>query len=228
MSPLTHAGLVSPEVYVDSVIFQLIDDELAVLLTQRVDEPFKNMWALPGGLNPAGETTYQAMERILQEKTSLKATQLGFIEQLYTFDTVTRDPRGDSISVVYLGVSKNLTPKATKTSRNAQFFPVKHVPKLGFDHNEIVEYAHERLAAKLSYTNSVFALMPRLFTLSQLQVAYEAVLGRKLDKRNFRKKFLSLGLIKPSSEFFMDGAHRPARLYKFSNQELEYLSRSFD
>ena len=138
MSPLTHNGVVSPEVYVDSVIFQLIDNELAVLLTQRVDEPFKNMWALPGGLNPAGETTYQAMERVLEEKTSLRAAQLGFVEQLYTFDTVTRDPRGHSISVIYLGVSKNLTPRATNTSRNAKFFSVRHVPKLGFDHNEIV------------------------------------------------------------------------------------------
>lgn len=217
-----------PEVYVDSVIFQLIDDELAVLLTQRKDEPFKGMWALPGGINPAGETTFQAMSRILEEKTSLKVAQLGFSEQLYTFDTVTRDPRGHSISIVYVGVSKNLIPKATKTSRHTQFFPLSHVPKLGFDHNDIVTYAHERLAAKLSYTNAVFALMPRLFTLSQLQVAYEAVLGKKLDKRNFRKKFLSLGLIQPTSEFHMEGAHRPARMYKFNSQELEYLSRSFD
>jgi len=225
---MSSASVQSPEVYVDTVIFQLIDNELTVLLTQRTTNPFKGLWALPGGINPVGETTQEAMERILKQKTSFKLSQLGFTEQLYTFDTVTRDPRGHAISVVYMGLGKNLTPRASRATRNHQFFPVNQLPQLGFDHSDIIKYAHERLASKLSYTNAVFALLAKLFTLSQLQVAYEAVLGRSLDKRNFRKKFLSLGLVQPTREYHMEGAHRPARLYKFNKQTLEYLSRSFD
>ncbi len=218
----------TPEVYVDSVIFQLIDNELSVLLTQRKLNPFKDMWALPGGLDPKEETTYQAMERILAEKTGVKVDQLGNIEQLYTFDTVIGNPEGPAVSVVYFGVGKNVTPKATSSHRNSQFFSVNELPRLAFDHNKIIAYAHQRLKAKLSYTNAIFALLPKLFTLSQLQEAYEAVLEETLDKRNFRKKFLSLDLIHATSESHMSGAHRPARLYKFNSQTLEYLSRSFD
>src|SRR3989344_1167630 len=218
----------TPEVYVDAVIFQLIDDELAVLLTQREINPFKGSWALPGGLDPIEETTYKAMERILKEKTNVKVSQLGFIEKLYTFDTIAGNPHGPAVTVVYVGLGKNVTPRATPVSRNSQFFSVSKIPKLAFDHNDIVHYAHQRLKSKLSYTNAVFALLPKLFTLSQLQDTYEAILEETLDKRNFRKKFLSLDLIQPTTEFHMNGAHRPAKLYKFNTQILEYLNRSFE
>lgn len=221
-------GVLTPEVYVDGVIFELIDNELTVLLTQRERNPFKGKWALPGGLDPIEETTYHAMERWVAEKTGVKVVKLGFIEQLYTFDTIIGNPHGPAVSVVYLGVGRDITPKATPSSRNSQFFPVQTLPELAFDHNKIIAYAHQRLKSKLSYTNAVFALLPKLFTLSQLQTVYEAVLGTTLDKRNFRKKFLSLDMVQPTTERFMDGAHRPARLYKFNHQSLEYLSRSFD
>ncbi len=183
---------------------------------------------MPGGLDPIEETTSQAMERILIEKTGVKITHLGFIEQLYTFDTIVGNPQGPAVSVIYMGLGKEVTPKATRTIRNSQFFPVKQLPNLAFDHNQIIDYAHQRLKSKLSYTNAVFALLPMLFTLSHLQSVYEAVLEEKLDKRNFRKKFLGLGLVHPTTEYHMNGAHRPARLYKFNTQSLEYLSRSFD
>ena len=218
----------TPEVYVDSVIFQLIDDDLAVLLTRRERDPFKGKWALPGGLDPLEQTTYDAMKDVLVEKTNVRVSQLGFIEQLYTFDTLVGNPRGPAVTVVYMGLGKNITPKATANSRDAQFFLVSKLPELAFDHNNIVRYAHQRLKSKLSYTNAIFALLPELFSLSQLQTAYEAVLEQPLDKRNFRKKFLSLDLIQPTSEHQRVGAHRPARLYKFNKQTLEYLSRSFD
>ncbi len=218
----------TPEVYVDGVIFQLIDNELSVLLTQRERNPFKDRWALPGGLDPIEETTYKAMTRILVEKTGVRVNQLGIIEQLYTFDTVIGNPEGPAVSVVYLGIGKNITPKATQSHRNSQFFSVKQLPELAFDHNKIITYAHQRLKAKVSYTNVIFALLPQLFTLSQLQDAYQAVLEEVLDKRNFRKKFLGLGLIHPTGEFHMGGAHRPARLYKFNKLALQYLSRGFD
>lgn len=220
---------IGPNVSVDNVIFQLIDNELAVLLIQRAREPFKGMWALPGGYNPAGETTHEATARILKTKGGIDMGQLGYVEQLYTFDTVARDPRGHCISVTYMGLGKNLTPKASVATENPQFFLANELPdNLAYDHDEIIAYAHKRLKSKITSTNAIYGLLPKLFTLSQLQMAYEAVLCRPLDKRNFRKKFLSLNLTKPTNEYHMDGAHRPARLYKFNKQSLETLSQKFD
>lgn len=227
---MSEAKYIAPNVSVDNVIFQLIDNELSVLLIQRARDPFKGMWALPGGYNPAGETTHEAMARILKAKTGIATSQLAYIEQLYTFDTIARDPRGHCISVTYLGLTRNLIPKAGKTTESPQFFPVNSLPEnLAYDHDDIIRYAHnKRLKPKINTTNVIYGLLPTLFTLSQLQVAYEAVLGRTLDKRNFRKKFLSLKLIQPTSEYHMEGAHRPAKLYKFNKQSLQTLSQSFD
>ncbi len=223
------AEYVGPSVSVDNVIFQLIENELAVLLIQRAREPFKGMWALPGGYNPVGETTHEAMARVLKAKGGLDVPKLDYVEQLYTFDTVARDPRGHCISVTYMGLGKSLIPKASHTTENPQFFPVNNLPKnLAYDHDEIINYAHKRLQSKIISTNVAFALLPKLFTLSQLQSAYEAVLCRELDKRNFRKKFLNLELAKPTNEFHMEGAHRPAKLYKFKASRLESLSTKFD
>jgi 8-oxo-dGTP diphosphatase len=218
----------APILTVDSVVLQLIDNELFVLLIQRENEPFKGAWALPGGYNPAGETTHAAMGRILKAKAGIDNDKLKLVEQLYTFDTVARDPRGHAVSVTYMGLGKDIVPESSRTTQNPQFFPVNNLPDLAYDHAKIIKYAHERLQSKVTYTNAVFALLDPFFTLSQLQAAYEAILCRPLDKRNFRKKFLSLDLIHATSEMQRDGAHRPARLYAFNSLELESLSRSFD
>lgn len=217
-----------PIITVDSVIFQLDSDELSVLLIRRGQEPFKGMYALPGGYNPEGETTHDAMARVLKDKAGVRIKNLRLIEQLYTFDTVARDPRGHAVSVTYMGLSKDIAPESGKSTQNPQFFPVTNLPQLAYDHKKIIAYAHERLQNKITYTNAVFALLDPLFTLSQLQQAYEAIFCRPLDKRNFRKKFLSLDLIQATNEYFREGAHRPARLYKFNKQSLEMLERSFD
>lgn len=219
---------VAPTLVVDSVILQLIDGELFVLLIERTQEPFKDMWALPGGYDAAGETTHDAMARILKAKGGVAIGKMKLVEQLYTFDTVARDPRGHAVSVTYMGLGKDITPEASKTTQNSQFFSLSNLPKLAYDHQKIIKYAHERLQAKVTYTNAVFALLDPLFTLSELQTAYEAILSRPLDKRNFRKKFLSLDLVHATNEMKREGAHRPARLYKFNKQGLESLSRSFD
>jgi 8-oxo-dGTP diphosphatase len=217
---------VAPTLTVDAVIFQLIDDELQVLLLRRPSDPFKGSWALPGGYNPQCETTRDALARIIQEKTGVAIdTDLRYVEQLYTFDTVARDPRGHAVSVTYTGYGREITPRADET---IGFFPVKHLPELAYDHASIVAYAHERLISKLSYTNAVYAFLPPTFTLAELQSAYEAIFGYALDKRNFRKKFLSLNLIHETTEMKRTGAHRPARLYAFNAQTLESLPRSFD
>lgn len=219
---------VPPILTVDSVIFQLIDHELFVLLIQRANEPFKGTYALPGGYNAVGETTHDAMSRTLLQKAGVETPDLKLVEQLYTFDTVARDPRGHAVSVTYMGLGKDIVPEARAHTQSPQFFPVNALPELAYDHADIIAYAHERLQAKVMYTNAVFGLLDTFFTLSELQAAYEAILCRPLDKRNFRKKFLSLELIQPTSELRREGAHRPARLYKFNKQELESLSRSFD
>jgi 8-oxo-dGTP diphosphatase len=224
-----YAGeYVPPTLTVDSVVFQLNANQLQVLLIQRATEPFKDAWALPGGYSAAGETTEQAMGRILGRKTGIKAADLGLVEQLYTFDTVARDPRGHAVSVTYMGLGKDLDPILSKDTQHPQFFPVTDLPTVAYDHENIIHYAHERLKSKVTYTNAIFALLPKHFTLSQLQSAYEAILCRPLDKRNFRKKFLSLDLIFATDEMLQDGAHRPARLYQFHKSSLQTLTRNFD
>ncbi len=217
-----------PTLTVDSVVFRLRNNQLEVLLIRRATEPFKGAYALPGGYCAAGETTGEAMARILQRKAGVQTDSLAYIEQLYTFDTVARDPRGHAVSVTYMGLSKDIEPELSDTTQQPDFYPVTDLPGLAYDHEHIVRYAHERLQSKLTYTNAIFALLPKRFTLSQLQSAYEAVLCRELDKRNFRKKFLSLDLIMQTDEMLQEGAHRPARLYQFCKPSLQTLTRTFD
>lgn len=218
---------VPPTLTVDAVLFQLVDNVLNVLLIERPNEPFKGSWALPGGYSAEGETTFEALRRIVRAKAGTDIDgDLSYIEQLYTFDTVARDPRGHAVSVTYMGCGQNIT-SATGAAHTASF-PVSSLPSVAYDHADIIRYAHERLKAKLTYTNAIYAFLPAKFTLTDLQTAYEAILGRELDKRNFRKKFLSLNLIHETDEMKQGGAHRPARLYRFNSPSLEVLSRSFD
>lgn len=218
---------IAPILTVDAVVFQLANNQLQVLLVKRGQEPFRGSWALPGGYNAAGEKTTEALHNIVKRKAGLDVeADLAYIEQLYTFDTVARDPRGHAVSVVYMGCGRELEPQGG--SESVTFMPVDTLPELAYDHAEIIEYARQRLASKLTYTNAIFALLPPLFTLTQLQTGYEAVFGHELDKRNFRKKFLSLDMIHPTNETWREGAHRPAKLYRFNQHTLQALQRSFD
>ncbi len=219
---------VPPTLTIDGVLFQIIDGELCVLLIKRRAAPFKGERALPGGYNPQGETTTQALSRILKAKAGVETQRLGLVEQLYTVDNVGRDPRGHAVSIVYTGLGYGVVPIAGKTTEDPEFFPVKRLPKLAFDHQAIVGHAIERLASKITYTNIVYALLPVEFTQSQLQQAYEVILDRPLDKRNFRKKFLALEIIESTGQFLKEGAHRPAQLFRFKKHELELLARDFD
>jgi 8-oxo-dGTP diphosphatase len=225
---LMNKVYVPPILTIDGVIFQLIDNKLSVLLIKRSREPFMGEWALPGGYNPQGETTTEALKRIIKAKAGVNTDDLGLIEQLYTFDAVARDPRGHAVSVVYMGLGRNIEPEKSKTTEEPAFFPITELPKVAYDHTEIIKYAHERLKAKIGYTSAVYALLPRHFTLTQLQSAYEAVLCHEVDKRNFRKKFLSLDVLEDTKETIREGAHRPAALYRFKSSGLQNLSRDFD
>ncbi len=216
-----------PTLTVDIVIFRIANNELQVLLIKRAAEPFKGAWALPGAYNAAGNTTTQALEnRVLKPKAGLDPKDLPLIEQLYSFDSTARDPRGHAVSITYMGLGNNLEPK-TMGTQQPTFYPVKDLPSLAFDHNNIIAYAHERLKSRITSTNAIAALLPQSFTLTQLQSAYETVMGHKLDKRNFRKKFLSFEMLEPTSDYYQDGAHRPAMLYRFKDQALQPLLRDF-
>ena len=210
---------------VDTVVFTVEDSELKVLLTKRSSEPFKGHWSLPGGVLMKSETLSNACSRVLRDKVGIRDV---YLEQLFTFDTRGRDPRGDIITVAYFALvpieDLNLSANNHDT---VLLFPVNKLPKLGFDHSIIIEYAKTRLQFKLEYTNIVFSLLPKFFTLSQLQSTYEVILGRKLDKRNFLKKYLSLGFVKPTTKMFVGGRQRPAKLYKFASRKPVNLKKFF-
>ncbi|UTX51546.1 NUDIX hydrolase [Candidatus Saccharibacteria bacterium TM7i] len=218
---------IAPTLTVDAVIFQISNGVLEVLLVKRANDPFKGSWALPGGYNAVGETTHHALHRIVEQKAGVDTEKdLAYIEQLYTFDTVDRDPRGHAVSVTYMGCGRDIIVR--DASSHTAFMAVNNLPELAYDHANIIRYAHERLKAKLTYTNAVSAFLAPRFTLTQLQSAYEIIFDREFDKRNFRKKFLSLDLIDETDELWRDGAHRPAKLYKFKSSKLQALERSFD
>ena len=212
-----------PSVTVDCVVFGLdADADLKVMLIERGEEPFAGRWALPGGFVRMEEDLELAARRELAEETGISKV---FLEQLYTFGDVGRDPRGRVISVAYYALV-NLPEHAVKAAtdaRNAAWFPVADLPPLAFDHERIVEAALQRLKGKVRYQPIGFELLPRKFTLSQLQKLYETVLERELDKRNFRKKVLSLGVLLELNEVQQDVAHRAARLYSFDEDRYRRL-----
>jgi 8-oxo-dGTP diphosphatase len=210
------------QVTVDVVIFALHAWELQVLLIQRGVPPFEGGWALPGGFVLEGESLDAAARRELGEETGVREV---YLEQLYTFGDPDRDPRGRVVTVAYYALlTTDAAPLVAGTDAGAaRWMPARSHPRLAFDHEQIVSYALERLTNKLEYTTVGFQLLPKTFTLGQLQRVYEAVLGRTLDKRNFRRKMALLGILKPLQEWVQDGPSRPAQLYRFSAKHFERL-----
>ena len=209
---------------VDCVVFGFDEGDLKVLLIERGLEPFKGRWALPGGFVRVDETLDTAARRELEEEAGLSNV---FLEQLYTIGTLGRDPRERVVSVAYYALVKlsEHAAKAATDAANARWFPAAKVPKLAFDHGDILGMAIERLKGKVRYQPIGFELLPPKFTLSHLQHLYEAVLETKLDKRNFRKKVLGFGLLLPLKETQMLGRHRPAQLFRFNAEKYEKLKR---
>ncbi|MGA9672987.1 MAG: NUDIX domain-containing protein [Terracidiphilus sp.] len=203
------------QITVDIVVFTVSEQKLKVLLIQRGIPPFKGQYALPGGFVLANETLDAAAFRELSEETG---TENIYLEQLYTFGDPKRDPRGRVVTVAYYAlVPTGKSPLLAGTdAASAGLFPVEALPTLAFDHGKIIEYAVNRLRNKLEYTSVGFELLPKKFTLTTLQMLHEAILGRSLDKRNFRRKILSTGLLTASKEMEITG-RKPARLYAFRN-----------
>jgi len=203
---------------VDIVVFALDEDDLKVMLIQRDTDPFAGQWALPGGFVRVDETLDEAARRELQEETGLCDI---FLEQLYTFGGVDRDPRERVVTVSYFALVnlQGHNVKASTDARNAAWFAVNDLPDLAFDHENILATAHDRLRGKVRYQPIGFELLPPKFPLRQLQHLYEVILDRELDKRNFRKKILSMDILVELDEIEKDVAHRAAKLYRFDEKK---------
>ena len=216
-SPYEQTG-----VTVDTVVLTIHDEKLKVLLIQRAEEPFAGLWSVPGGFLLQGETFEEAALRVMSEKTGVQDV---YLEQLYTFGAPDRDPRARIITVTYFALIlwKNLPQPESRKVADVAWYPVDALPKLAFDHCEILDFAVQRLRAKAGYSSIVYGLLPESFRLSDLQRIYEVIMDKKFDKRNFRKRMLGSGLLQETGKKEMVGAHRPAMLYQFKKRELVFF-----
>ncbi len=214
-----------PSLTVDCVVFGLDEaDSLKVMLIQRNLLPFKGQWALPGGFVRLDESLEEAARRELREETGIENV---FLQQLFTFGEVDRDPRDRVVTVAYYALVNlwEYRIEAATDASDAAWFPITQLPPLAFDHGKIVQVALNHLKAKVRHEPIGFELLPKKFTLSQLQKLYETVLGQKLDKRNFRKKILKMNLLVALDETQKDVAHRAARFYEFDEQKYLQLKQ---
>ena len=205
---------------VDIVIFTVQSGILKVLLVKRKIDPFKGQFAIPGGFIHDDEGLEEAALRELREETGVRDV---YLEQLYSFGEPKRDPRGRVVSVTYFALISSDRPlEAGTDAAAADWYPTGMLPDLAFDHASIVEYALERLRNKLEYTTVGFQLLPEKFTLTELQIVYEAILEKKMDKRNFRRKMAQLKILRPLKEY-QRGGQRPAQFFKFVAGRFEKL-----
>ena len=202
---------------VDCVIFGFEGDELKVLLIKRGAEPFKGDWALPGDLMYPDEDLRQAATRVLQDLTGIENL---FMEQSATFSNADRHPQGRVVTVSYYALVniELYKPKAASWASHLAWHGLNDVPELAFDHKDILHRAMGSLRKTVSTRPVGFNLLPEKFTLKDVQKLYELILGRTFDKANFRKKLLSSKFLQPLNEMERDVAHRPAQLYRLSEE----------
>ena len=192
------------------VIFTLDAGRLQVLLIRRSAPPHQDAWSLPGGLLAEDQSLADAATRRLEIETGVHDV---FLEQLYTFSALDEQ---ESVAVAYWAlVDTGSAQLAHRDEWQPAWHHVDELPELAFQNATVVEYALARLRNKLAYSNVAYSLLPSEFTLSQLQQSYEAILGRELDKRNFRKRLTSLGIVEATGRYESEGRHRPAQLYRF-------------
>lgn len=200
---------------VDAVVFGYEEGDISVLLIKRKYEPFKGEWAIPGGFVLNDESLEEAVERELHEETGIK---INYLEQLYTFGKPSRDPRGRVVSVAYFGLVRPNAYKivASTDAEQVQWFNINELPKLSFDHKEILNAAIERLQGKITYEPIGFELLDKKFPFSDLEKLYTTLLGRDIDRRNFRKKMRGLNVLDELDEKVSKGSGRPANLFQFN------------
>jgi 8-oxo-dGTP diphosphatase len=211
------------KIAVDAIVFGYADNKLNVLLIKQKFGVLKNQWALVGGFVKDNETLNDAVNRELQEETGIK---VNYLEQLFTFgDKVDRDPRFRVISVAYFALvnSTKLILQADSDAEDAKWFSINELPNLAFDHKEILQTAQNRLQSKLTYQPIGFDLLPKEFLFSELENLYCTILEKEIDRRNFRKKILSFGIVEETEKFGNKIKGRPAKLYKFNKLKYNKL-----
>lgn len=214
------------KVAVDAVVFGYTSKEgLSVLLIKRNINPFKDSWALPGGLVGNEESLEDAIQRELKEETGVS---INYLEQLYSFGKPGRDPRNRVISVTYYGLVKpeGFQIKADTDAAEAAWFNIKKIPQLAFDHSSIISLAHDRLKNKILYQPVGFELLEKRFPFSELEKLYMAVLDREIDRRNFKKKVIKFGFLEETTEKqVLEGAGRPGNLFRFNQEKYFQLQK---
>lgn len=204
---------------VDAIVFGYSDNKLNVLLIKQKFGALKNKWALVGGFVKDNETINEAVNRELKEEAGIK---VNYLEQLYTFgDKIDRDPRFRVVTIAYFALvnSTELILKADSDAEEAKWFSITELPELAFDHKEILFVAHKRLKSKLTYQPIGFDLLSKEFLFSELENLYTCILEKEIDRRNFRKKIFSFGIVEETEKFGPKIKGRPAKLYKFNKQK---------
>ena len=211
------------KIAVDAIVFGYSNNNLNVLLVKQKYGALKGKWVLVGGFVNNEEGLQEAVIRELKEEAGIK---VNYLEQLYTFgDDVNRDPRGRVIAVAYFALvnSTKLNLTADTDAEDAKWFSIDKIPQLGYDHNKIIAIAYQRLKEKLSYQPIGFDLLPKQFLFSELENLYCTILEKEIDRRNFRKKFLSFDIIEETENFSSSKSGRPAKLFKFNKKKYDSL-----
>ena len=204
------------EITVDVVILTLKNNAIQVLLVKRLNEPFKDKWAIPGGYVRLSENLDQAALRVLKERTNVDNI---YLEQLYTFGDPLRHPNARVITCAYFALVRAEDLNVT-TNDELAWFKVSDLPKLAFDHKDIIEYSMKRTRERLEICPVAYQLLNEKFTLTEMQRAYELIMSKQLDKRNFRKKAIATEGLIELDEYTKSSSKRPARLYTFENIKL--------
>jgi 8-oxo-dGTP diphosphatase len=219
------------KVSVDAVVFGYDQEHgISLLLIKRRYDPFQKMWALPGGLVLNGESIDDAVNRELKEEAGI---DVNYLEQLYTFGAPDRDPRNQVVSVAYFGLvrPKDFQISAQTDAEDVAWFSVKKLPRLAFDHKKIIDMALRRLRGKITYEPVGFELLEKEFPFSDLESLYQTLLDQDIDRRNFKKKIMSLGILEETDSTIQRKAGRPARLFRFNRKkyfELKDKGYNFD
>lgn len=208
-----------PTVAAIVVIFAIVDGELSVLLIHRTAPPEEGLWALPGARWDGSESLEEAAARTLEKETGARGL---YLEQLFTVSGL--DPAAPAVAVAYFAL---VDAEAVRLREEREWPPAWHrvasLPRLAFENNVVIEQALARVRAKLEYTNIAYGLLPERFTLRELHETYESILGRPLDRRNFRKRLLASEVVEATGERRREGAHRPALMYRFLKREPVFL-----
>ena len=211
-----------PAVTTDWVIFGFDGERLQVLLIERGIEPYKGRWAFPGGFLKIDETAEEGALRELKEETGLEGA---YMEQFHTFSAPERDPRERVITIAYYALVKIQEVKGGDDAASARWFPLDDIPSLAFDHDYILRMATQRLREQIHFQPIGFELLPEKFTLKELQLLYESILGINFDRRNFAKKMMHLEILTDLEETIWPTPKREAKLYKFNAGKYEELKR---